>query len=409
MSIKETTIIIGASHAAAEAITQLRRNGWQGMIKLIGDEDCLPYQKPPLSKSFFSGEIEEDKLTIKSAAVYDRADVELHLGVRVEKIDTATQTVLCNEGSTHEYSNLILATGARVRKLKIIGAENDCLHYLRSTADVKGIKEKLITAEHVLIIGGGYIGLEVAASSIKLGKKVTVLEAMDRILNRVTSPVVSEFYTDFHKNKGVDIKLQSKIISIAESDQGPIAVLQNGEKIPFDLAIAGIGVIPNIELASDAGIACDNGILVNEFMETDHPNIYAVGDCSNHPSEIYKQRIRLESVPSAVAQAKTAALHICDKPQAYNDVPWFWSDQYNIKLQSAGLSSGYDDYVVRGNINESEFAVFYLKNKKLIAVDAINSPREYMTVRKALKVDVYPNPEDLKNLEIPIKEILLLN
>jgi len=380
----QNVVIIGASHAAAEAISTLRKSGWSGSITLVGDEKELPYQRPPLSKAYYKGELAAEKLAIKTPEFYDTANVDLYLGRRAESINRSDKSVTLDGGELVVYSHLIIATGTRARYLPVEGGDLPCIKYLRTLSDVDNIKKSLKPNAKLLIVGAGYIGLEVAASAIKQGAKVTVLEAMDRVLARVTSPVISEFYQAMHHQEGVEIQL-NVVLDKFEQESGTVsAVLSNGEKLEFDFAIVGIGVIPNVEIAEDAGIECENGIVVDEFTRTSDPCIYAVGDCSNHPNQIYNRRIRLESVPNAVAQAKTAAKSICGEDITYNQLPWFWSDQYDVKLQTAGLLEGFDDYKVEGDIASRKFSVRYFKNNKLIALDALNSPAEFMKAKKLI-------------------------
>ncbi len=380
----KNVVIIGASHAAVEAISTLRKNGWSGNITLVGDEVCLPYQRPPLSKAYYKGDVTFEKLAIKNPNFYENSDVDLYLGRRAISIDRKRCEVELDDGVKLSYSKLILATGTRARTLSIEGAELPPIKYLRTAKDVDAIKENLVAEAKLVIVGAGYIGLEVAASAVKQGVKVTVLEAQNRVLARVTSPEVSSFYQERHRHEGVDIRLESTLKRFKEKDGRVHAELSDGERLELDCAIIGIGVIPNVELAADAGLACDDGIVVNEYTQTEDPNIYAVGDCSNHPSLLYGRRIRLESVPNAVAQAKIAAMSITGHDQVYDQIPWFWSDQYDLKLQTAGLMQGYDQALVNGDISTRKFTVSYFKSGKLIALDAINSPAEFMKAKKKI-------------------------
>jgi len=404
--MNQNVVIIGASHAAAEAVTTLRKKGWEGDITLIGDESSLPYHRPPLSKAYYKGEVAADKLLIKGEVVYQNAEVNLKLGRRVESIDRAARTLALDNGEQVAYTKLILATGTRARSLPVEGAELPQIHTLRTLTDVDAIKRAIPDNGKLLIVGAGYIGLEVAASAVKQGIAVTVLEAMDRVLARVTSRTISEFYQSVHAQEGVDIRLNSKLDKFAPSGSKAKAVMADGEEIEFDCAIVGIGVLPNVELAQEAGLECDNGIVVNEFTQTSDPDIYAVGDCSNHPNMLYKKNIRLESVPNAVEQAKTAALSICGENVAYDQVPWFWSDQYDVKLQTVGLLSGYDDWVVRGDISGRKFSVFYFQQGQLIAMDAINSPADFMLSKKLVAAQAKPGKAQLADVEVSLKSFL---
>lgn len=377
-------VIIGASHAAAEAISNLRRSGWEGDITLIGDEESLPYQRPPLSKAYFSDDVTAEKLLIKNEAFYEKSEVKRLMPRRAVSIDRETKTIALDDGEKIAYTKLILATGTRARKLNVEGSDFANVKYLRTIADVDQIKGELSSGSKLLVVGAGYIGLELAASAVKHSITTTVLEVQERVLERVTSPVVSDFYQAIHSEKGVDIRLSTGLNRFVEKDGKTFGELSNGELVEFDCAVVGIGVIPNIELAEEAGLSCENGIVVNEFTQTDDPDIYAVGDCSYHPNKFYGKMVRLESVPNAMGQAKTAALSICGKDLEYDQLPWFWSDQFDVKLQTAGLMQGYDELEVDGSIEDKKFTVSYLKEGKLIAMDAINSPAAFMKAKKLI-------------------------
>lgn len=401
-----SVVIIGAGHAAAEAILTLRKNGWTGKIILVGEETSLPYQRPPLSKAYFQKTISEDRLLIRNTAFYQSNEVTLHLGERAISIDRINKILSLSSGKKIQYSNLIIATGTRTRQLSCQGSDISKLYYLKTKNDVEKIQQGIDKNCKLLIIGAGYIGLEVAASSVKQNIKVTIVEASPRVLSRVTSTVISEFYQQLHKKHGVDIHLNTQLDYIEKATTGYNAVMTDGRKLNFDALIVGIGVLPNMELAQEADLECDNGIVVNEYCQTKDEHIYAVGDCSNHPSFIYNKNIRLESVPNAVGQAKVAALAICDQKVAYDQVPWFWSDQYDIKLQTAGLLTGFDEVVIRGDISTTKFSVFYLQNGKLLAVDAINSPAEFMVAKNLIINQISLNKEVIMDLSIKPKEFI---
>jgi len=398
-----TVVIVGASHAAVDVIANLRRFGWDQNIILVGEEPSLPYQRPPLSKGYYKGEINSDKLLLRPDSFYQKNKVELCLGVRAKRIDRDQKSVTLSNGETISYSYLILATGTRARQLAIPGADLKNIYYLRTREDVDSIKAGSPQGANLLIVGAGYIGLEIAASAVKQDISVTVLEAQDRVLARVTSPIVSEFYQSLHASEGVDIKLNALLTEFQTHDEQTHALLQDDETLAFDAAIVGIGVIPNTELADQAGLACDNGIVVNEHTQTDDPCIFAIGDCSNHQNLFYGRRIRLESVPNATEQAKVAAATICDKEMVYDALPWFWSDQYDVKLQTAGLFQGYDEIVTRGDPQSRKFAAFYLLGGRLIAVDAINSPAEFMVSKKLIMAKTPINKSLLHRISIVIR------
>jgi 3-phenylpropionate/trans-cinnamate dioxygenase ferredoxin reductase subunit len=381
----ETCVIVGASHAAAQLCVSLRQGGWEGAITVIGDEEALPYHRPPLSKDFLAGEKNLIDILIRPGEAYETADIELKLGVRVGAINRDEKSVLTDDGDNFSYDKLVLATGARVRHLRIPGADSKAVYYLRDTKDVLAIKSKIAPGKRAVIIGGGYIGLETAASLRKQGMDVTLLEAMPRVLQRVTAPELSHFYKRVHREEGVEI-LDGVVASEISSLNDRLSVFTSCQQnFDADMVIIGIGVIPNIELAEMSGLVVGNGIEVNSFCQTSDPDIYAAGDVTWHHNPIYDRYVRLESVPNATEQAKTVANHINGNPKPYNSLPWFWSDQFDLKLQIAGLSEGYDDLILRGDIkNSREFAAFYFKGDKLLAVDAVNSPREFMLGRMVL-------------------------
>lgn len=381
----QTCLIIGASHAAAQTGVSLRQGGWDGRIIIIGDEPDLPYHRPPLSKDFLSGDKSIDDILIRPASAYESADIELKLGTRVGAINREDKTVLTEDGETLSYDKLVLTTGARIRRLPVPGDDLPGVFYLRDTNDVRAIKEAVGAGRRAVIVGGGYIGLETAASLRKQGMDVTVLEAMSRILQRVTAPELSAFYKRVHTEEGVTIMEGVMASEIQEAD-GRLSVHTScGKDLPADMVVIGIGVIPNVELAEMAGLEIGNGIVVNAYGQTSDPHIYAAGDVTWHYNPIYDRHVRLESVPNATEQGKTVAQHINGKPKPYNSLPWFWSDQFDLKLQIAGLSEGYDEIIVRGDIETGRsFAAFYFEGERLLAVDAVNAPREFMMARMAL-------------------------
>ncbi len=406
----QSAIIIGASHAAAQACVSLRQGGWDGAITVIGDEDALPYHRPPLSKDFLSGAKELSEILIRPADSYEQINVEMRLGTRVGAIDREAKTVLTEDCEHLPYDKLILTTGARVRQLPVPGEDLDGVFYLRDTADVMQIKAGVADGKQAVIIGGGYIGLETAASLRKQGMDVTVLEAMPRILQRVTAPELSAFYKRVHMEEGVNILEGVMASEIKQADKRLSVHTSCDQSFDADMVIIGIGVIPNTELAQMAGLEIGNGIIVNEYGQTSDPNIYAAGDVTWHYNPIYKRHIRLESVPNATEQAKVVAAHINGTLKPYNSLPWFWSDQFDLKLQIAGLSEGYDDLIIRGDIeNSRSFAAFYFQGDRLLAVDAVNAPREFMmskmTLTKGMTLDklIIADPDgDLKSAMKPL-------
>jgi 3-phenylpropionate/trans-cinnamate dioxygenase ferredoxin reductase component len=399
-------IIIGASHAAAQLVSSLRQEGWEGKISLIGDEPNLPYHRPPLSKAFFVGEKTEDELLIRAADFYEKNNVDLLLGSRVTNINRDAKKITLEDGAEISYTKLALTTGARVRKIPFTGCELAGVFYMRDLNDVKQTHKFTGPGKSAVIIGGGYIGLETAASLRKIGMNVTVIEAMERVLQRVTAPEVSAFYTRIHTEEGVNIRTEAGVDAIIGDKHVEGVRLADGTTVNADLVIIGVGVIPNIELAEAAGLTIDNGIAVNEFATTNDADIVAAGDCTNHYNPIYDRKLRLESVQNATDQAKIAAKSICGKPEAYNALPWFWSDQYDLKLQIAGLSQGFDQVVIRGDSEQGRsFAAFYLCEGRLIAVDAINRPKEFMMTKRALAAGQNADPLKLADESIEIKDV----
>ena len=400
-------LIIGASHAAAQACVSLRQGGWTGEITVVGDEPNLPYHRPPLSKDFLSGQKDISDILIRPADAYKSADITMMLGTRIAAINPDEKTAITESAETLSFSKLILTTGARIRRLPIPGQDLPHVYYLRDTQDVLAIKADVRAGKQAVIIGGGYIGLETAASLRKQGMEVTVLEAMDRILQRVTAPQLSAFYKRVHTEEGVKILENVGATEIVKTDDGLAVKTGDGQSLPADMVIIGIGVIPNTELASEAGLTVGNGIEVNEFCQTSHADVYAAGDVTWHHNPIYDRHIRLESVPNATEQAKTCADHINGKPKPYNSLPWFWSDQFDLKLQIAGLSTDYDDIIIRGDIEGSRsFAAYYFKGDKLLAVDAVNAPRDFMMTRMALSKGKNLDKAVLRDPEAELKSAM---
>ena len=402
----ETIVIAGAGHAAGQAAVSLRQGGFPGRIIMIGEEPYLPYQRPPLSKKFLAGELEIQRLHIRQERFYAEHDVDVRLATRVEEIERAQQSVLLSDGSRLSFDRLLLATGSRVRKLDIAGAELKGVHYLRTIDDVRGIQTGFKPGARLIVIGAGYIGLEVAAVAVTQGLKVTVLEVADRVMNRVVAPEVSEFFERVHREEGVDIRCSRDPGGILVGDDAVTAVKSpDGEELPADLVVIGVGILPAADIAEAAGLACDNGIVVDEFCRTSDANILAIGDCTNHPNPLLRRRLRLESVHNAQEQAKTAAATILNKLQPYAQIPWFWSDQYDLKLQIVGISGEHDKVVLRGDPESRSFAAFYMQGDLLIAVDAINKPREFMLSKKLIANGARIEPEILADTELPFKDL----
>jgi len=377
-------VIVGGGHAGANTAFALRKDGFDGDINIICDESHLPYHRPPLSKDFLKQKIEEDKLSFKTAEFYNDQNISLNLNTRVQSIDLESNKVFSDDGS-FDFDYLVFATGAAPRLLPMENADAKNLFYLRQISDVVSMQKVIAAGKKIVLIGGGYIGLEVASAMIELGLEVTILESEDRILKRVTSPELSKFYNDFHSKMGVKIICNAKVNElIADNENINNVCLESGEKIAADMVLVGIGAIPNIQLAESIGLVCDNGIKTDQFCRTSSSNVIAVGDCTSSFNTLLNKELRLESVPNALAQSKVASSSIIGNDLFNNEMPWFWSDQYDLKLQMAGISSGYDECHILGDINSVEFLACYGKNGYLIAVDSVNQSKKFMLFKRAL-------------------------
>jgi 3-phenylpropionate/trans-cinnamate dioxygenase ferredoxin reductase component len=401
----QTVVIAGAGHAAGQAVVTLMQHKFAGRIVLVGDEPQLPYQRPPLSKKYLAGDIAAERLYLKPASFFDNPQIEVRTGTRVDNIDRASGQLVTTDGARIPYDTLILATGSRVRRLDAEGSELEGILYLRTIGDVDAIRARLAPGKRMVIVGAGYIGLEVAAVCRQRGLDVTVLEMADRVMSRVVSAEVSEFYQVQHTAHGIRLLLATGLESFVGNGRVTGVRTGEGDTIPADLVVVGVGIVPNTELAESAGLATDNGIVVDDRCRTADSAIFAIGDCTSHPNPIYGRRVRLESVHNAVEQAKTAASNICGIETHYTDVPWFWSDQYDLKLQIAGLSQGYDQTVLRGDPAGAHFSCAYLRNGVLIAVDAINAPRDFMQSKPLIANAVRCDPAALADPQVALRDL----
>ena len=406
-----TAIIIGAGHAGGELAIALRNEGWEGRILLLGEEAHLPYHRPPLSKAYLAGSVEKSSLSIRPQMAYDKANVEFIGGVRVSRIDRANQRLELADGSQLAYDKLAIATGGRPRPLSAPNAAvaERCanFHYLRTLDDVEQIRAQLAPGKRLAIVGGGYIGLEVAASAIAQGLLVTVLEALPRVLQRVTAAELSAYYERKHREAGVDIRTGVQVADLEVTGDTVTAVLcADGSRLAADLVVVGIGLLANTELAAEAGLQVDNGILVDEHAQTSDPHIYAAGDCTNHPNALLGRRLRLESVPNALEQSRVAAANMAGKAKTYASVPWFWSDQYELKLKMVGLSEGFERLVLRGDPATDSFSAFYLKGDKVLAADTVNRPQDFIAAKRLVAEDIAVTDAQLADDSRPLKELL---
>lgn len=397
-------VIIGAGHGGVQVATSLREEGFEGKITLISDENELPYQKPPLSKGYLNGKQTVENLLFRNALYYADNQIDLVLGETITQINNAEKNIVAQSSSNYDYDYLVLATGARNRQLNTEGALSNNVVYLRNLSDAQNIKAQLHKSEKVVVIGGGFIGLEVAAAAVELGKKITVIEAQERLMNRVLPPVVSDVFLKRHKENGVDVLLNAKISKIQQNTEGVVTGVQlsDNQTIETDLLVVGIGVLPNSELAEAAGLTCENGIVVNDCLETSDPSIFAIGDCANYFNAYAQRKMRVESVQNAVDQAKVVAKNIVGMPTKFHAVPWFWTNQYDLKLQMAGIAIDFDTIILRGSVEACKFSAFYFKEHKLLGADSLNRAADHLAARKLLQAGISPTKEQVEDLDFKL-------
>lgn len=401
---QEPVVVVGAGQAGFSVASKLRDVGHEGPITLIGDEAQPPYQRPPLSKAYLLGEMTVDRLYLRTEDFYRQKSIGLRLSCRVQSIDRAKREVVVDGGTRLPFARLVLATGSWPKRLPdALGGALDGVYYVRNLADIDAMSAEFQAGRRVLVVGGGYIGLEAAAVASKLGLFVTLIEAAPRILQRVAAKETSDYFRKLHVGKSVDIREGIGLKTLAGEGRVSKAILADGFELPVDFVIAGIGVDPNVELAVGCGLDVENGVKVDERCRTSDPAILAAGDCASFPWR--GTRIRLESVGNAIDQAEAAAMTIVGKSQAYNVKPWFWSDQFDVKLQIAGLSPGHDKVVVRTG-QGAAVSFWYYHGTKLIAVDAINDPRAYMVGKRLVDADKSPEPSTVGNPNIDLKSLL---
>jgi 3-phenylpropionate/trans-cinnamate dioxygenase ferredoxin reductase subunit len=391
-------VIVGAGHAGGSAAALLRTSGFEGQILLLGEEPVAPYQRPPLSKAWLKGEADLDNLLLRPVDYYAEQQIELRTGVRVTAIDRAAQTVTLSNGTHESYDHLILATGSKARRLPIPGADRPELIELRTLADAERLKGALGTGRRLVIVGGGYVGLEAAASARALGADVVLLERLDRVLKRVASEPLSAFFTERHRAEGVDLRVD---VEVTAFEDGAVQ-LADGDRLSADAILVGVGALAADDLARQAGLDCDTGgsggIIVEEMARTSDPAIFAIGDVTFRPVPVHDCSLRLESVPNALEQARQAAHAIVGRPQPAPEVPWFWSDQYDLKLQITGLPASADRILLRGEPSTGRFAVFHLKGTRIVCVEAVNAPPEFMAGKQLIQKRT---PVDLGRLADP--------
>jgi 3-phenylpropionate/trans-cinnamate dioxygenase ferredoxin reductase component len=403
----EHIVIAGGGQAAAQAVDTLRRKGFTGKLTMVGDEPWLPYQRPPLSKKYLAGALERERLMLRPAQFFAEHRVDAHLGRRVAAIAPRERYVRLDDGLVLPYDALVLATGSRPRRLPVPGADLAGVHYLRTIADADRIRAECTAGGRLLIIGGGYIGLEVAATVRELGVEVTVLEMAERVMSRVTCPDVSRFYEAEHARHGVRIRCHETLRALHGDDRtGRVrAVLtEQGGEYPADVVIIGVGVAPADELARAAGIECENGVVTDVHCRTSDEAIYAAGDCASHLNRQYGRHLRLESVDNAFEQGSTVALNLLGTATPHDKVPWFWSDQFDLKLVIVGVSQGYDTVILRGAPASRSFSACYLRGGELVAIDTVNAPKDQMAARKLIAAHSRPNVDRLADAAIALKD-----
>ena len=398
-------VVIGAGQAGSSCVAKLRNGGFEGRVTLIGAEPVPPYQRPPLSKAYLMGDMALERLFLRPEAFYAEHDIDLMMGVHVDAIDTAAQSILV-QGKTMHYDDLVLTTGSEPRHLPAsIGGDLDGVHVVRDLADVDAMAPRFVKDAKVLIVGGGYIGLEAASVAAKLGLRVTLVEMADRILQRVAAPETSDFFRDLHQGHGVDIREGVGLERLLGDGAVRGARLSDGAEVDADFVIVGVGIAPCTALAEVAGIEIDNGIKVDAQGRTSAPHVWAAGDCTSFP---YRGgRIRLESVPNAIDQSECVAENIMGGDKDYVAKPWFWSDQYDVKLQIAGLNTGYDRVITRRTDADS-VAFWYFRGSELLAVDAMNDPRGFMVGKRLIEAGKSPDPAAISDPETDMKALLKL-
>ncbi|MBS0581336.1 MAG: FAD-dependent oxidoreductase [Proteobacteria bacterium] len=403
----ERIVIAGAGQAAVQTADTLRRRGFGGQLTVIGEEPWLPYQRPPLSKKYLAGTLERERLLIRPAGFFAEHKIETHLGRRIAEIAPAQGHVRLDDATLIPFDALVMATGSRPRQLTAPGGELGGVYYLRSIADADAIRGACTAGGRVVIIGGGYIGLEVAATARELGMDVTVVEMADRVMNRVTCPEVSAFYAAEHARAGVHIHCNAQVRALhgdARTGRVRAVLTEDGREFPADLVIVGVGVVPADELARAAGLDCENGVRTDAHCRTSAAHIYAAGDCASHLNRQYGRHLRLESVDNAFEQGTTVALNLLGVPTPHDKVPWFWSDQFDLKLIIIGLAMGYDEVILRGDPATRSFSACYLRGGELVAIDTINAAKDQMAARKLIAAHARPDPAKLADPAVPLKD-----
>ena len=402
----ENLVVIGAGQSAIQCITSLKKEGYEGSITLVGEEEHLPYQRPPLSKGFLDDSINKERLYFKKLDFFTENKIQLKLGISATSVDIENNLVNLSDEDKLHFDKLVFATGSRVRLLDFPGNDLDNIHYLRGLDDAENIKKGLEKSKHLVVIGAGYIGLEVAAIASEKGVKVSIVEMADRVMSRTVDPQISDYYLNLHQNNGVKFKFNTSLEEIKGQGQVESVMCSDGTSINADMVIIGAGVIPNTEIAQNSGVSCENGILVDEFGRTNFKNVFACGDCTSHPNKLLNMQLRLESVHNAMEQSKAAAMSVLDKPAEYSQIPWFWSDQYDHKLQIVGISGSHDTVTMRGSTDASKFMLFYTRGEELVAVDAVNNPKDFLICRKLVANKVKIKTDMISDLNLNLNDLI---
>ena len=406
MATDDKFVIIGAGQAAGRAAEAMRTQGFDGSVTIIGDEPYPPYERPPLSKQVLIGDEEPPSTYVHPSAYYDEHQIELKLGVSAEAIDRAAKSVSLSDGTTLDYTKLLIATGSQLRRLSLPGSDLPGIHYLRGIDDSLAVRATLSADAKVVVVGGGYIGLEVAVAARKRGCQVTVIEMMDQVLNRATAPEIGAVFEAMHRGHGADIRTSTPVTGFEGDDHVRRVLCGDSEPVDADVVIVGIGILPNDELAAAAGLATDNGIIVDQHGRTEDPDIYAAGDVTNHPNAILGRRIRLESWQNAQNQAITAAKTMCGGEETYAQVPWFWSDQYDVNLQIIGMPETWSEVVIRGDTDALTFTAFYLSDGCVVGANAVNSPRDIPIARQMIQRKAKVDSAAIANPDVSLRKLL---
>lgn len=403
---REKVVVVGAGHGGGSVVAYLRQYGYAGDIELIGMEPVVPYHRPPLSKAWMKGETSLEALALKPAAFYAAENIALRLGTRVARIDAARCCVVLDDGAELGYDHLVLAPGADARSLPLPGAAFSNVMSLRNLNDAAGLRAALTPGKKLVIIGGGYVGLECAATARALQVEVVLIERAPRLLERVASAAISAFLQSYHQRHGVVIVTTADLLAIDGATRAEAIRLKDGRRFACDALLVGVGANPSVALAQEAGLVCDDGILVDADCRTSQANIFALGDAAKRPHDVYGRTLRLESVPSALEQAKRVASVLTGRAPAATEVPWFWSDQYDLKLQMAGLLLEATDSVVRGDPDQGKFAVYHLCCGRVVAVEAVNSPQDFMAGKKMIGNRTVVDATRLANMAVALKDLL---